>query len=95
MLSEPTAAPPTVGGRIRFARDLVGVSQKRLTKEAELATGHLSKIENTHSGKKHRGVRPSTGTVKKIVKALNRLGVVVTADWIRHANGVEPQRKQA
>jgi len=59
--------------QVRGARAMLGITIDALAKEAELTSWTIRRFENDHGGLKAR-------TQDKIVKTLERLGIVLTEE---------------
>lgn len=67
---------PTIGNKIKYARELKGWSQRELARRAEMSSGYIGSVEN------HTLV-PSVKSLKKIAEALN----VTTAFLLEQESG--------
>lgn len=74
-----------LGERVKQARQLGNVSQKQLTRSAELGAGHLSHIE---AGNRRR---LRAATFDAIARALALHGVRVSTEWLRTGEGKPPR----
>jgi len=69
----------TLGERVRWARDLAGISARRLDKLAKLSAGHARAIE---TGRKQT---VEASTARKLASVLG-----VTLDWLLCGTGRRP-----
>lgn len=69
----------TIAERLRWARELGGISARRLDELADLTAGHSNGIE---SGRRQN---PETKTVQKLVRVLG-----LSLDWLLNGVGEPP-----
>jgi len=80
-MSDPHTAPTTLGGRLRWARELGGVSARELDRLAERTTGHAATIETLV------GDRAQISTISDYADVLG-----VSLDWLVKGRGRRPTK---
>ena len=87
MRKASTNTPDSVAHRVKSARMFSGLSRKTFSERAGLSIATLRSWEEPGTGR--RGITPKGAA--RLIKALNKLEVFCSADWILRGEGTGPR----